>query len=85
MEDAARRTFGMTSDLIVVPAPTLETDDVRDQVAATLRAGGRVVAFLRSKLGGEISLSPTERSPEVSFDITMVEITREADTLAVGR
>jgi hypothetical protein len=85
MEDAARRLFSVTTDLIVVPAPTLETEDVRSRVKELLDAGGRVVVFLRSKLGGEISLSPTERSPEVSFDITMVEIVRDPEGLAVGR
>lgn len=85
MQDAARRLFGVTGDLLVVPAPTLETDDVRDRITSALDRGGRVVVFLRSRLGGEVSLSPTERSPEVSFDITMVELLRTDEGLAVGR
>jgi hypothetical protein len=30
--------------------------------------------YLQNKLGGEISLSRTERSPELSFDVTMVDL-----------
>jgi hypothetical protein len=85
MENAARRLFEVAGDLIVVPAPTLETEDVRERVASMLATGGRVIVFLRSKLGGEISLSSTERSPEVSFDMTMVEILQDASGLAIGK
>lgn len=85
MQNAARRLFGVSGDLLVVPAPTLEADDVRERITSALDQGGRVVVFLRSRLGGEVSLSPTERSPEVSFDITMVEILRADEGLAVGR
>ncbi|MGH7364970.1 MAG: hypothetical protein ACREK9_01040 [Candidatus Rokuibacteriota bacterium] len=45
----------------------------------------RVVIYLRSKLGGEISVSQTERSPEFSFDITMVELGLSGGVLKLGR
>jgi hypothetical protein len=85
MQSAARRLFTPPGELLVIPAPTLEAEDVRERVSTALSTDGRVVVFLRNRLGGEISLSPTERSPEVSFDITMVEIVRDGDGLAVGR
>jgi hypothetical protein len=39
-----------------------------------LRNEDRVVIYLRNRLGGEISVSQTQRSPEFSFDITMVDL-----------
>jgi hypothetical protein len=85
MQSAARRLFNPPGKLLVLPGPTLEAEDVRERVSRALSTDGQVVVFLRNRLGGEISLSPTERSPEISFDITMVEIIRDGDGLAVGR
>ena len=39
-----------------------------------VRADGAGYLFFQDKLGGEISLSGTARSPELSFDVTLVEI-----------
>ena len=39
-----------------------------------MAAGGRVFVYFQDKLGGEISLSRTGASPELSFDITVVEL-----------
>jgi hypothetical protein len=50
-----------------------------------LRNGDRVVVYLRNRLGGEISVSQTDRSPEFSFDITMVELTVDSGAARLGR
>ena len=59
---------------LIIPAPTLAKDEVRNTVHSRLVHGGRCIVYLQNKLGGEISLSRTERSPELSFDVTMVEL-----------
>ena len=52
----------------------------------TLDEHERAFVFFQDKLGGEISISATPSSPEVAFDITVVEISRQpAGTLKVGR
>ena len=66
---------GLGTDPLIIPAPTLEREDVRDSVREKLSGGGKCVVYLQNKLGGEISLSRTDRSPELSFDVTMVELT----------
>lgn len=87
LEDATRRLFAVAegASLVIVPAPTLATEDVRESVLRTLRSGGRAIVFLQSKLGGEVSLSPTARSPEVSFDTTLVEVVERDGVLDVGK
>jgi hypothetical protein len=76
--DVVEHLFGVgeTGLRIVVPAPTLLEEDVRSSVLAVTAAGGSAIVFLQDKLGGEISLSKTDRSPEFSFDITFVELRR---------
>lgn len=41
--------------------------------------------FFQDKLGGEISISGTAASPEIAFDVTVVEILRNDDVLKVQR
>ena len=41
---------------------------------AAVHGGVRVFVYFQDKLGGEISLSKTGASPELSFDITVVEL-----------
>jgi hypothetical protein len=41
-----------------------------------LDQNGAAFIFFQDKLGGEISISGTSASPEVAFDITIVELTR---------
>lgn len=76
LEDAARRLFDVepARPLVVTPAPTLARAEVRESLTALATAGNGAVVYLQDKLGGEISVSPTDRSPELAFDITMVEI-----------
>ncbi len=78
MENAARRLFGVptTRPILVLPAPALGRADVRGQLMAHVIAGERGVVYLQDKLGGEISIPPTDRSPELAFDITLVEISQ---------
>jgi hypothetical protein len=88
VEDATRRLFDISvSDPVsIVAAPALEHQQRRADLLARLAAGERVIIQLHSKLGGEVSVSATQRSPELSFDVTVVEIVATSSGLAcLGR
>lgn len=60
--------------VVIRPAVTLATDSGRSEILNALSGGTRVFVYFQDKLGGEISLSRTGASPELSFDITVVEL-----------
>jgi len=57
-----------------LPASVLRDDTVRDELEQRLRNGNRAYVFFQDKLGGEISVIGTPRSPEISFDVTLAEL-----------
>jgi len=77
LETIARRLFSYEAGARIAlhPAPELSQPAAQTAVVAELAAGARVLVYLQAKLGGEISLSATARSPELSFDTTLVELT----------
>jgi hypothetical protein len=83
LDDAAKRLFraGSATGLRTFAAPTLVQRQTRSTIDGMLRNGDRVVVYLRNRLGGEISVSQTDRSPEFSFDITMVEVSVDSGAL----
>ncbi|MBK9715917.1 MAG: hypothetical protein IPO81_32220 [Kouleothrix sp.] len=87
LESCIRRLFSVSDGVTVsvFPAPTLQKSDIREQVITNLSLGNPVFVFFQDKLGGEISISPTDRSPEFSFDITIVQITNDQEKIDVGR
>jgi hypothetical protein len=87
LEDAARRLFGVPGDrpLCIVPAPALGKPELRDHLRGSVSSGDVGVVYLQDKLGGEISLPATDRSPEVALDITMVEIVCSGESYSIGR
>jgi len=87
LEGATRRLFRIDAPepITLIAAPTLATDRGRESLESTLVSGQRALVYLRNKLGSEISFRKTDRSPEFSFDITVVEILRQAESLDLGR
>ena len=87
LEAAARRLFDLdsTAPILIASAPSLEKKAVRLEIEAALQAGQRAFVFFQDKLGGEISLPRTDRSPELAFDITLVEIAKDGAELHIGR
>ena len=65
-------------DRLVIPAPSLAETAVRSQLSDCTQAGRDAVILLQDKLGGEISIPKTERSPEMAFDITLVQLARSS-------
>jgi hypothetical protein len=87
IEDAARRMFRVEAKrrVLIHAATTLSRESVREEVLATLASGGAAYVFMQDKFGGEVSLSATQRSPELSFDVTLVELLPGEATPTVGR
>ncbi|WP_045876694.1 NotI family restriction endonuclease [Pseudofrankia sp. DC12] len=79
LEAMTRRLFSAAAGqpVAIRPASTLSEDQV--EAILTDGTGTRVFCYFQDKLGGEISLSKTAASPEISFDITLVELLLSAD------
>lgn len=87
IDDATRRIFRIESGraVIVHAATTLTSPQVRAEIQTALSKGGAAFVFMQDKFGGEVSLSATERSPELSFDVTLVELLSGDASPVVGR
>lgn len=87
LEEAVRRLFGHHADvgLDIIPVTVLEDAARRIAFVERVQAGEPAVVYFQNKLGGEITLSATSRSPEMSFDATMVEVLPGADGPTLGR
>lgn len=84
---AVRTLFGLNSiaNPQIVPAISLVHADTRKDVSARLAAGELVFIYFDAKLGGELSIPQTDRSPEFSFDVTIIELVNEGGVPHVGR
>jgi hypothetical protein len=71
----------------VTPVPVSILGDKKGLAALeeALKRDRKAFVFFQDKLGGEISVSSTPSSPEIAFDVTVVEITRAKGVLKVGR
>lgn len=76
LEDVVRRLFrhGTEVDLSIVPVTRLADKKHKAALVARVQAGKPTIVYFQNKLGGEISVRATDRSPEMSFDATMVEL-----------
>jgi len=83
----AARLYGISdpSLLHMHAAPTLQRVEVQKSIRRHIASGGRVLVYFDQKLGGEISLRATSRSPEMSFDLTLVEFMKSGNRLALGK
>lgn len=68
--------FGQEPAVPPIPISVLNHGGGIADFDRSLAQHGTVLVFFQDKLGGEISISGTRSSPEVSFDITVVEISR---------
>jgi len=74
--DMVRRLYGIAplDPVLIRPAVALADEARRSEILDAVQGSGRVFVYFQDKLGGEISLSKTGASPELSFDITVVEL-----------
>ena len=66
--------FGLAHEVTPVPVIVLEQADELQAFTNAVNDNGAGYLFFQDKLGGEISVIGTPRSPELSFDVTLVEI-----------
>jgi hypothetical protein len=74
--DMVCRLYGIPplDPVLIRPVVALADDARRSEILDAVRGVGRVFVYFQDKLGGEVSLSKTGASPELSFDITVVEL-----------
>lgn len=69
----------------ILPAVNLHRELVREDVATRLGKGELVFIYFDVKLGGELSIPESPRSPELSFDVTIVELIQQDGIPHIGR
>jgi hypothetical protein len=78
--------FGVEPDIPPIPISVLNQPAGAADLSRSLAANGVAYVFFQDKLGGEISISSTLSSPEIAFDVTVVEIVpARSDTLKLNR
>jgi hypothetical protein len=88
LDAVVQRLYGLKRDrpVLIVPAPSLAAERVRRQITSQARKTGAAFVFFESKLGGELSVPATDRSPELAFDFTLVPvIAPDGKQLKLGR
>jgi hypothetical protein len=83
--DACERIFSTKPPARPTPASLLSDTATKQVFQKAVRAAGHGYLFFQDKLGGEISILGTDRSPEMAFDITIVEILHAAGRYSLGR
>lgn len=85
--NSIRKLFAVPSqtDPFVVPAIALTKDDVRSDIASRLAKSQPVFIYFDAKMSGELSIPPTDRSPEFAFDVTIVELLSRDGVPHIGR
>lgn len=69
----------------VTPAVTLKRSEVRQDITERITSGQRSFIYFDKKTSGELSIPPTDRSPEFSFDVTVVELDVKGGAAHIGR
>jgi len=87
VKESCARIFGDdAANRYPVPVSALRNPETLERFKSDVQETGRGFLFFQDKLGGEISLSGTEKNPEMSFDVTLVEVLRSQDgNLNLGR
>lgn len=83
--DACEKIFSGKPPARPTPASLLSDASARQAFQKSVRDAGRGYLFFQDKLGGEISILGSDRSPEMAFDITIVEILHTSGRYALGR
>lgn len=85
MHDVARRLYETEDTLSIFPAPVLSATERQTEVKELLARGERVLVYFDHKMGGEIQIGATERSPQIAFDTTFVELIADGPEISLGR
>jgi Restriction endonuclease NotI len=82
---ACQTIFGLGHAVTPIPVSLLQSADELKRFEAEVQQQRVGYLFFQDKLGGEISVLGTPRSPEMSFDVTLVEVVAEAAGFRVAR
>jgi hypothetical protein len=82
---ACQLIFGQAEVSPPVPATLLQVPAELANFKERVPDGSVGYVFFQAKLGGEISVVGTPKSPEMSFDVTLVEIRNKGGKFTVGR
>lgn len=74
VRQGCRRIFALDHDVLPMAVPLLRNPAKLELLKQTIAERGAGYVFFQDKLGGEISITSTAKSPELSFDVTIVEI-----------
>ncbi len=77
--------FGINASITPIPISILNDKKGMAVLEEALAKNRTAFVFFQDKLGGEISISGTPASPEIAFDVTVVELTKAKGNLKVGR
>lgn len=85
LADMVRRLYAIPAaiPLLIRPVLALRDETQRSELLDAVRDRERVFVYFQDILGGEIRLSKTEASPELSFDVTIVELLPDDGTLPI--
>jgi len=83
---ACQVIFALDHEVMPIPVIILQQPDELQSFTSAVNEAGAGYLFFQDKLGGEISVIGTPKSPELSFDVTLVEIKPDgAGGFAVSR
>lgn len=82
---ACTQIFGLTHDVFPLPVSVLSFEGELEKFKASVKSAGAGYLFFQDKLGGEISVLATDRSPEMAFDVTLFEVTHSKGAFNVSR
>ena len=85
VSDACERIFSSRPPARPTPASLLSDGAAKTGFQRAVRSAGSGYLFFQDKLGGEISILGTDRSPEMAFDITIVEVVHAGGRYLLGR
>lgn len=77
--------FGLTENRKPLPVSILTHEGELEKFKLEVKDRGTGYLFFQDKLGGEISVIGTAKSPEMAFDITLVEVSFAGESFEVTR
>ena len=86
LTDAIGRIFSVAPNSVeAFPVTRLSESNFIADAKQKQAAGKNVFIYFQQKLGGEINISATPQTPELSFDLTIMPISFRDDTLLVRK
>jgi hypothetical protein len=87
LEDTAQRLFQRKPDqpMILVPAPALAEAETQERIRQAIKHKQTALVYFMDKLGGEIDLPGSRKSPKFKLDTTIVEILPSEDGVGIGK